>query len=72
MKLAKHIRVQLIWVPEHEGIEGNETINWQILDLNIRPYDLNQLAAFHQELPRRLTQTGQTETNNHSGSPQKT
>jgi ribonuclease HI len=24
MELAKHNRVQLIWVPEHEGIAGNE------------------------------------------------
>jgi hypothetical protein len=25
MQLAKHNRVQLIWVPGHEGIVGNET-----------------------------------------------
>jgi ribonuclease HI len=25
VKLAEHNRVQLIWVPGHEGIEGNET-----------------------------------------------
>jgi hypothetical protein len=25
MKLAKHNIVQLMWVPGHEGIEGNET-----------------------------------------------
>jgi hypothetical protein len=27
VKLATHNRVQLIWVPDHEGIEGNETAN---------------------------------------------
>jgi ribonuclease HI len=25
MQLARHNRVQLIWVPGHEGIVGNET-----------------------------------------------
>jgi hypothetical protein len=27
VNLAKHDRVQLIWVPGHKGIEGNETAN---------------------------------------------
>jgi ribonuclease HI len=27
VKLAKQKRVQLIWMPGHEGIEGNETAN---------------------------------------------
>lgn len=27
MKLARHKRVQLIWVPGHTGIDGNETAN---------------------------------------------
>jgi ribonuclease HI len=26
-KLAKHNRVQLIWMPGHEGIVGNETVH---------------------------------------------
>jgi ribonuclease HI len=27
IQLAEHNRVQLIWVPGHEGIDGNETAN---------------------------------------------
>jgi hypothetical protein len=27
MELANHNRVQLVWVPGHEGIAGNETAN---------------------------------------------
>jgi ribonuclease HI len=26
-ELAEHNRVQLVWVPNHKGIEGNETAN---------------------------------------------
>jgi hypothetical protein len=34
-------------------------VNWQNLDHNVHPEDLDQLAAFQQELPRRLSGTGQ-------------
>jgi hypothetical protein len=27
VKLAQHNRVQMIWVPGHESIEGNETVD---------------------------------------------
>jgi ribonuclease HI len=27
MEMAEHNRVQLIWVPRHRGIEGNEITN---------------------------------------------
>jgi hypothetical protein len=27
MELARHNRIQLIWVPGHEGIVGNETVD---------------------------------------------
>jgi hypothetical protein len=33
-------------------------IKSQDWDLNVQKYDLNQLAAFQQELPRRLSGTG--------------
>jgi len=32
MKLAEHNRIQLVWVPRHMGIDGNEIagqLNWQ-------------------------------------------
>jgi hypothetical protein len=36
MQLAKHNRVQLIWVPGCESIVGNEiAINWQNWDLTV-------------------------------------
>jgi ribonuclease HI len=36
-QLARHSRVQLIWVPGHEGIVGNETADHLARrDLNIR------------------------------------
>jgi hypothetical protein len=57
-------------MPGHEGIEGNETANqlanW---DLNVCSYDLNQLVSFQQELPKRLSRTGQRETIKNIGNP---
>jgi hypothetical protein len=44
-------------------------INWQNWDMNVRSYGLNQLPAFQQELPRRLSGTGQTETIKNTGNP---
>jgi hypothetical protein len=71
IKLARHNRVQLIWVPGHEGIVGNETAdNWQGEDLNIRSQDLNQLAASQLELPRRQSGTGWKEITKNLGNPQ--
>jgi hypothetical protein len=70
VKLAKHNRVQLIRVPGHKGTEGNETANQlERLDPNVHSQDLNQLAAFQQGLPSRLSGTGQTETIKYTGSP---
>jgi hypothetical protein len=62
VKLAKHNRVQLIWMPGHESIEGN----WE---LNVCSYDLNQIVSFQQELPKRLSGTGKTETIKNTVSP---
>jgi ribonuclease HI len=37
MELVNHNRVQLVWVPGHEGIAAKkQQINWLRLDLNIR------------------------------------
>jgi ribonuclease HI len=45
-QLARHNRVQLIWVPGHEGIaETKQQINWQEQDLNTCSQDLNQPVA---------------------------
>jgi hypothetical protein len=44
-------------------------INWRNWDLNVHSQDLNQLVAFQQELPRRLSGTGQTETIKNTGNP---
>jgi ribonuclease HI len=60
MQLAKHNKVQLIWVPGYESMAGNETAdqmaNW---DLNLYSKDLNQLASPQWEFPRKWSRTGQ-------------
>jgi ribonuclease HI len=58
LQLARLNRVQLISVPGHEGIVGNETADQ---DLNIRSQDRNQLLASQSELARKRPGTGRTE-----------
>jgi ribonuclease HI len=74
MQLAKLNRVQLIWVPGHEGIAGNETadlLGKQDLNiLNIRSQDLNQPVASQLGLARDRSGTGQTEITKNNGNPQ--
>jgi hypothetical protein len=38
MKLAEHNRVQLIWVLDYRGIEGNETANQMVRLGSERPF----------------------------------
>lgn len=43
----------------YEGIEGIEvSMNVQTCELNVCSQDLNQFAAFRQELPRSVSGTG--------------
>jgi ribonuclease HI len=59
IQLARHNRVQLIWVPGNEGIAGTkQQTTWQEQSLNIRSQDLNQPMASHSELPKERLRTG--------------
>jgi hypothetical protein len=70
-QLARHSRVQLIWVSNHEGIllEVKQQIYWQEQDLNICSHDLNQPVASQSELPREWSETGQIEITSNNGTP---
>jgi ribonuclease HI len=59
IQLARHNRVQLILVPGHEGIAGNETAAiWQEQGLHMCSPELNQPVASHLELPKERSRTG--------------
>jgi hypothetical protein len=71
MQLARHNRVQLICVTGHEGIVDYETADPLARTGSEHPFkDLNQLAASQLELPRKRSETGQTEITKTIGNPQ--
>jgi ribonuclease HI len=55
IQLAKHNRVQLIWVPQHKGIVGNETAD------QLARTGPESLAPSQLELPRKWSLIGRTE-----------
>jgi hypothetical protein len=70
IQLAKHNRVQLIWVPGHEGIVGNEMADH--LAKTGSEHSLigpEPACGISIELPRKWSGTGRTEITKNIGNP---
>jgi hypothetical protein len=67
MKLPEHSRMQLIWMPGHRVIEGNE-VCWSVCNRWIQIWGLNRMCHLRQ-LSSRSSGTGLVEITENTGIP---